>query len=385
VNDKTQGNHPETAAELPHEVVPMTGGSSEVARLEARLGVRWANLSEARLRTEDHLAKLAEEFASFGTEDLSVVLFGSMARGEVTEGSDLDWALLVDGRVDPHHFDHVAEIAAKVEKVGLRKPGREGTFGSPTYSHDLVHHIGGADDTNHNTTQRSLLLLESKAVGRVEAYERVVPAILNRYLLEDRTFALRTTDRHVPRFLLNDFARYWRTMAVDFAYKRRDRRGDGAALRNLKLRMSRKLLYASGLLVCFACELKLARSSVEPACEANVAECVDCLRALLRITPLDRLALVVLGLLDHAEQRQATDSVRNAARMMFTAYDGFIGILADKAQREELENVEQVSLDDSASYRHGRKLSHDFRDGLLALFFDADDRLADLTRRYGVF
>jgi hypothetical protein len=34
------------------------------------------------------------------------------------------------------------------------------------FSHDIIHQIGGQNDTNKNTTQRILLLLESAAMGK---------------------------------------------------------------------------------------------------------------------------------------------------------------------------------------------------------------------------
>src|SRR5262249_1368212 len=137
--------------------------------------------------------------------------------------SDIDWTLLVDGMVDLQHFDDMLEIQKYVADVEQRKPGREGTFGGLTISHDLIHKIGGEDDTNRNTTQRILLLLESRAIHRTAAYERVVKGVLSRYTHEDYGLLHSAGPYSVPRFLLNDIARYWRTVAVDFAYKQRER------------------------------------------------------------------------------------------------------------------------------------------------------------------
>ena len=63
------------------------------------------------------------------------------------------------------------------------------------------------------------MLLESVALGRQEAHQSVIRAVLKRYLIEDPSFGRQSGPYRVPRFLLNDFARYWRTMTVDFAYK----------------------------------------------------------------------------------------------------------------------------------------------------------------------
>jgi hypothetical protein len=53
----------------------------------------------------------------------------------------------------------------QLENLSAKEVGREGLFGSMAFSHDLVHQIGGEDDTNRNTTRRILLLLESKVIG----------------------------------------------------------------------------------------------------------------------------------------------------------------------------------------------------------------------------
>jgi hypothetical protein len=89
------------------------------------------------------------------------------------------------------------------------------------FSHELVHLIGGEADSNRNTTRRILLLLESRGmVDDDRVRDRVVRNILKRYLQEDLGYhAFHDWKRRVPRFLLNDIVRFWRTMTVDYATK----------------------------------------------------------------------------------------------------------------------------------------------------------------------
>ena len=116
--------------------------------------------------------------------------------------------------------------------------------------------------------------------------------LLKRYLEEDLGLWRSSTVRKVPHFLLNDFARYWRTMAVDFADKQHDRFHEGFALRNIKLRLSRKLLYISGLLACFRAQLEIPdeKERIEFFSRANAVMVASYLRELLDKTPLDLTA-----------------------------------------------------------------------------------------------
>ncbi len=184
----------------------------------------------------------------------------------------------------------------KINEVKVKQPGREGVFGTIVSSHDLVHRIGGQDDTNSNTTLRILLLLESASIGNSAAYVRVLKNILWRYLDEDRGLWEGSGPYKVPRFLFNDVARYWRTMTVDFAYKQRNRQNEGFAIRNLKLRMSRKLLFLAGMIACYECHLGF--SSQEERQEfystKQVQSVIERLLIVLSKPPLEIIATALL-------------------------------------------------------------------------------------------
>jgi hypothetical protein len=310
------------------------------------------------------------------TEDTSVVLYGSLARREFTADSDADWSLLVDGIADPQHLDSSLEIAKKIAEIPIKQPGREGTFGQLTFSHDLIHYIGGEDDTNANTTRRMLLLLESVPVGGADAYDRVLRNVLGRYLSEDYGWIHGRNPRGVPRFLQNDIARYWRTMAVDFAYKQRQRGGEGWALRSTKLRLSRKLIFASGLLMCFSCALDTTVASLTAGSPSRIQTIIEHLWKLSRHPPIDLLAGTFLPY----------DSLNGVAADMFGAYDEFLGLLSDAEARSRLAQLSYASAATDETYELVRRLGHRFQGGLTRLFFEDDSTgIPELTRIYGVF
>jgi predicted nucleotidyltransferase len=161
------------------------GAENPIDLLAEKIGGKWQNLLEARRFTQQFRFDLRTKLADLDTEDTSIVVFGSLARDEATSGSDVDWTLLIDGMADPKHTDVAHETLERLAQIQAKPPGREGTFGTLAFSHEILHWIGGADDSNSNTTRRMLLLLESKPVGRTEAWDRILNNVLNRYLTED--------------------------------------------------------------------------------------------------------------------------------------------------------------------------------------------------------
>lgn len=350
-----------------------------VEQLEHRLGASWPAIKKARADTHARRVQLDSIFRSRNSPDTSLVVFGSVARREVTISSDLDWILLIDGQSVPEHKDQERDVSTLLTDNELIKPGKSGVFGRMVSSHDLVHNIGGEDDLNSNTTRRVLLLLESYPVGNREAYDRVRRQILRRYLEDDRGLLYGSGAVRLPRFLLNDFTRYWRTVTVDFVYKQRDGNGGKWPIRNAKLRMSRKLVFASGLLRCFFCHLDPdadeAREHLKGP-DKDLSPLIEYMERQLALTPLDLLAKACLV---PTVSDETADSI-------FANYDQFLSILDDTAKRLELEQAKNhAELRASTAWSEVRQISRAFHDGLVSVFLTGEGELQDLTRKYGVF
>lgn len=219
--------------------------------------------------------------------------------------------------------------------------------------------------------------MEACPVGENEAFVRVRNNILKRYLEEDLGLWRSSTVRKVPHFLLNDFARYWRTMAVDFADKQHDRFHEGFALRNIKLRLSRKLLYISGLLACFRAQLEIPneKERIEFFSRTNAVQVASYLKELLEKTPLDQTAETLSKFADKP----------NSVAELFGAYEQFLEILIDNSKRQHLEKLTPDQLEIDPLYADARKISHRFGDAVEAIFLRSDNPIGELTIRYGVF
>jgi predicted nucleotidyltransferase len=347
------------------------------------VGQSWAHLAAAQERTFKERRRLQSALKDLDSADSSIVVFGSLGREEFTPGSDVDWTLLVDGIADPAHLDTALEIRRRLNDLGHAPPGREGVFGNLAFSHNLIHQIGGDDDSNSNTTRRILLLVESQVIGRRDAHRRTLHNILHRYLSEDRGLWYGSGDFKVPRFLLNDIVRYWRTMAVDFAYKQRTRGNEGFALRNIKLRISRKLIFISGMVACLSCHLWLTPGERDFFYGTGAVQpLIDHLQKTLGLPPLQLIASALLK----------QEELWQPASVLFGAYDRFIEILADESQlpngktpRKHLDELSFEQLNGDDVFNEAREVSHRFRDAVHDIFLKSKTDLSRLTIEYGVF
>jgi predicted nucleotidyltransferase len=333
---------------------------------------------EASQKKREELDRLlSTKIGKYTSKDTSLVVFGSLARGEWTSGSDLDWTYLIDGGAKSAHLEITQNIQRVFKEEGLGEPGPTGTFGNMAFSHDIIHQIGGQNDTNKNTTQRILLLLESAPIGeRREAYDRVIRGVVDRYLEEDTHLLTRDLKKYrVPRFLLNDIVRFWRTMAVDFANKQRDRAGKGWGLRNAKLRMSRKLIFASGLLVCFSANL-------DPDLQRKISTDTNDVRFQLGTHIREYVQLTPLEILEKSIERYGIPDM--VAKRLFNSYTEFLKVLGDETSRKSLDNLRSEGSRTDPIFKRIREISEDFKGALDYIFFE-NSQIAGLTREYGVF
>jgi hypothetical protein len=331
--------------------------SGALTSLAERTGAGFEALRAARVRTESRIAQTRAELEGRPARaGVSTCVFGSWARGELTDGSDDDWAILVSHPFDTYDPAVCAEVWATESVLGTgdQHPGAQEIFGGPFDVTEVVQNIGLDADTNTNLTRRMLLLLESRELhGEVRA--QAIADVLARYINET------VKSYRPPRFLLNDLVRYWRTICVDFEGKGA-RGGDDPkwATRNAKLRTSRKLLFAGGLVTVLLCHFK------------NNIEMPGFLTRWFEAAPSDRLAAAFLYA-----------GVEEAGARALGAYDRWLGLIADGEVREELSAVTFNTRDDSELFEKIRNIGIEFQTGLNALLFGR--ALGPTTRNYAIF
>jgi hypothetical protein len=196
----------------------------------------------------------------------------------------LDLFFVLDDQAGQVQLRRLDEILVKAEIIKLTR-----NLGFPEFSNDgqylevhsvaqMLEKLGGREDDYSNLfTARLLLLLESRAVHNHQTYDSVIRKIVESYW---RDYHDHETEFR-PLFLVNDIVRFWKTLCLNYEYRRNKGTLDEAqraknSVQNLKLKFSR-------MLTCFSTVIALSDGSVvEP----------DAVIELVGLEPLKRLERV---------------------------------------------------------------------------------------------
>jgi predicted nucleotidyltransferase len=337
----------------------------EMNQLSSALGQEFPNLKAAYERTVKHVDLARQELEHDerikALDTLSVAVFGSIARQEMTEGSDFDYLILTHEIVDdPQHIkDCRAAVDDVRKKLNFNPPGTTGTFGRVASAADVIDRIGLEEDTDRTLTRRILLLEESVALHNLPKHAKLVERLIDRYLLDYKS----RPKTGVPRFLLNDVVRYWRTITVDYQAKKWDELDETWGLRYLKLLISRKLTFAGTVVSLFI-----------PAITQYVAS-NDLLVKQFAMPPLARLAQILPFVEGEA-------NVMDGLKQIFTIADGFVERLDDGKFRSQVKGVTSLQQSEQIPVFQEVKANADkLQSALERVFFDSKC-LGELSRRY---
>ncbi len=313
---------------------------------------------KAAAARSDNIISDARSFLSKEIEPVDVpvdvVVLGSIARREATTESDFDFLVIAYGL--PDRVTQTREMLSAVDrlraKLALSAPGRTRLFGRVVSAPDLTERIGLEQDTNLTHSQRILILEESVSIYQQDRHRQLVRSIVDRYLAD-----YQSPKQGVPRFLLNDVLRYWRTLAVDYQAKRWEDLESDWGLRYLKLILSRKVAFAGTLV------------SLLLAGEATT----DYFLSQFEMPPLSRLAQLHAAL---------DPTLRDHLRDAIVIANEFAIKLADGNFRQAARKVSsRADIREGSEFALLRERARDLQRALEALFFDSEP-LRERSRKY---
>jgi hypothetical protein len=222
-------------------------------------------------------------------EPLCIYVTGSYGRLEASSESDLDLFFLLDSP-DPLRLVKrlswlrlSGDLIALVEGKGFPEFSGDGEFLEVHNVARMHDQLGSRTEDSENTfTARLLLLLDSRPIFGNDLYERLLRKVVDFYFEDFSGHA----DEFRPTFLINDILRFWRTLCINYEYRRRkDRESAGPSvteeiraageLKNLKLGFSR-------LNTCY--------SMIVPLASMDAPVKADHVVALATKSPLERWA-----------------------------------------------------------------------------------------------
>jgi len=342
------------------------------------LGVGETDVSstvQALIRSDqalDRARELLSEEQALRAYGVDFIAFGSLARREMTPSSDLDYLLIGKNREwlagEFEEYSAARDSAVKRLREGMMKgvtlanPGTSGLFGATIDPDELTENIGLQPDTNNTLTRRLLFLEESVSLLDEKAHRELLQKILQKYLASQKPGS-----QIVPRVLLNDIVRYWRTVAVDYHAKSSPE--EPYSLRYLKLLIPRKLCYLS---------------SLAPLCLLNLrsekADTLEFLRNAFEQPAPIRLVRLLTAISDGNYYEDA-EQMRNSAKEILKIQNNFISKAGDASWRVRV--AEECKDADPRNSRHFGRMRENGRQlhGLIGDIFFCE-ALTPFTKEY---
>lgn len=140
--------------------------------------------------------------------------------------------------------------------------------------------------------------------------------------------------------------------------------------------MSRKLLFAAGILVCFGvndCKPSVRDCMVQQ--DWNQGPLLKHLKSNFAMTPLEILAQVMI--------KKKVDP--KVCRGILDSYNEFLGLLGQKRVRKHMEKLTPHKAPSDSTYARFQKLGRAFHKNIVSLLYHQDKGLQKLTEWYGVF
>lgn len=235
-------------------------------------------------RLQELRNRISESKAADRIPGLTIFVAGSYARHEASAHSDLDPFFVCHGDRSDEARPHTNELEMFGDLIRIGNTMNFPKFsGDSKYlevhaANDIRDTLGSReDDARNHFTLRLLMLLESKPLFGDAVYEIVLTQFVDAYFRDypdhQATFE--------PTFLINDIARYWRTVLANYEHLRNQRGADAERIeqkvRNYKLKYSR-------LTTCFATIAALSSFDAPVGPEQVLAT--------IARTPRERLELV---------------------------------------------------------------------------------------------
>ena len=289
----------------------------------------------------------ANEAWKFIKNKFTIILIGSYGRLESSHISDLDFCIIYNDGVSSKEKKMIKETINSVfEKIFSKKIS---LFLETSFS-DIITNIGGKDDSSIDLTTRILILMESIPLIGDKLYNKLISKLCKIYLEEY------IREGKYPLFLTNEIIRFWRTLCIDYRWKKMEMEKPWAT-RNIKLRFSRKLLcYATLILSVFLSKGIISQDEFQE----------------LITYPSSIKILYIYGLIDKDKNFSERSDLLECIEKIIMQYDDFLKNIYNTNVRKSLEIVDFKKRDTNDNYINIKEKAKEFHNDLVVLIEKID-------------